>query len=504
LPIFLYLIIVINTPEMNTKRFFLSGHIFAVVLLIFVQCSSPKELVTNRPPNIIYILADDMGYGDLGCYGQGTLKTPNIDKLAKEGMKFTQHYAGATVCAPSRSSLLTGKHTGHCSVRGNMPEGQLTKDEEITIPEALKEAGYKSAIIGKWGIGHPPLPDDPLRNGFDHAYGYINMWHAHNFYPEFLFRDGEKVMLEGNETDWSFDYAEDMPEGAGIAKEKTTYVLTEFENDAINFIEQNKENPFFLFLALNMPHANNEAGYFTGNGMEVPTYGEFTGRDWPDPEKGFASMIKLIDNSVGLIQAKINELGLDDTTIIIFASDNGPHQEGGHDGEFFDSNGMLRGFKRDLYEGGVRIPMIVRWPGTVKENASSDHISAFWDVLPTFCDIAGVETPTGIDGISFLPELTGEGIQDKHDYLYWEFYELGGRQAIRQGDWKYVKLNVRDNSKDIITELYNLQNDPGEINNVIDQYPDIAEKMELLLIEAHTPSPFMSLFNSEAAAETRF
>ncbi|MEM6631622.1 MAG: arylsulfatase [Bacteroidota bacterium] len=469
------------------------------------QTEQPHSNESDDPPNIIYILADDMGYGDLSSYGQKVLSTPNIDRLATEGIKFTQHYAGATVCAPSRASLLTGKQPGRSSVRGNKPDGQLLSDDEVTLPEALKPQGYASAIIGKWGVGHPPPPDDPLRNGFDHAYGYINMWHAHNFYPEFLYRNGEKVTLPGNNTDRSHPYPANMPEGTGVAQEKGTYVLYEFEKDALDFIEEKKDQPFFLYLALNMPHANNEAGYYLKDGMEVPGYGQFEDKEWPNPEKGFARMIEMIDETVGKVMAKVAELGLDDNTLIVFASDNGPHEEGGHKADFFNSNGELRGTKRDLYEGGIRVPMIARWPGKIPGGTSSNHMCAFWDVLPTFCDIAGTETPEGIDGISFLPSLLGDNDEQKvHDYLYWEFYELGGRQAVREGDWKYVKLNVRDPESPLVKELYNLKSDLGETQNVMDQHPEIVEKLEGRMQEAHQPHPLIKLFSSESNAETKF
>ncbi len=484
------------------------------------QVKNPQDASrSTAPPNIIYILADDMGYGDLGCYGQQTLHTPHIDRLAAQGMKFTQHYAGATVCAPSRASLLTGKQPGNSPVRGNQPAGQLILNDEITIPEALKTKGYRSAIIGKWGVGHPPTPTDPLRNGFDEYYGYINMWHAHNFYPEFLYKNAEKVALEGNLTDWSHNYAkhhpDGMPEGTGVAKEKKTYVLEEFENETIDFLERNQANPFFLYLALNMPHANNEAGYYLKDGMEVPmmekdgeripNYGKFVNKDWPQPEKGFAKMIELIDNTVGQIEAKLEELGIAENTVVIFASDNGPHQEGHHKVDFFDSNGPLRGAKRDLYEGGIRVPMIVKWPGRIKAGSITDHPSAFMDLLPTFCDMAGVQVPTGTDGISFLPTLLDNSIQqEKHPYLYWEFYELGGRQAVREGKWKYIKLNVRDQSKPLVKELYDLEADLAESNNLIEQYPEVVERMEKHLQEAHIEHPLISLFSMQANAETAF
>ena len=493
---------------MNTSAFDIKKLLPISCILLTLSCKSEPGKTAEKqdptpPPNIIYVLADDMGYGDLSCYGQKELQTPSIDKLAKEGMRFTQHYAGATVCAPSRASLLTGKQPGRTSVRGNKPDGQLLSEAEITLPEALKPQGYASAIIGKWGVGHPPPPDDPLRNGFDHAYGYINMWHAHNFYPEFLYKNGKKVQLEGNVTDKRYDYAADMPEGTGVAKDKGTYVLYEFEQDALQFIEDKKDQPFFLYLALNMPHANNEAGYFTGDGMEVPDYGEFADKDWPNPEKGFARMMQLVDESVGKVMQKLEELGLDDNTLVIFASDNGPHEEGGHKADFFDSNGAFRGTKRDLYEGGIRIPMIAWWPAHIQAGSTTDHPSAFWDVLPTFCEVAGTEIPAGIDGISFLPTLTGKGNQQKHDYLYWEFYELGGRQAILEGDWKYIKQNVRDPNKAVIQELYNLSTDPSETQNILDQHPEVVTRLEAYMMEAHHPHPLIKLFPAETEKTLR-
>ncbi|MEO0339436.1 MAG: arylsulfatase [Bacteroidota bacterium] len=482
------------------------------------QADKPTQ-VQKRAPNIIYIVADDLGYGDLGCYGQKQLKTPHIDQLAATGMRFVQHYAGATVCAPSRASLLTGKQPGNSSVRGNQPAGQLLKDEEITIPEALKAAGYTSACIGKWGVGHPPTPTDPLRNGFDEYYGYINMWHAHNFYPEFLYKNAEKVALAGNVTDRSLPYERQhpngMPEGTGVAKEKGTYVLSEFEATAFNFIEKEKDNPFFLYLALNMPHANNEAGYYLKDGMEVPMkrvdgkqipdYGQYDKEDWPNPEKGFARMIQLIDETVGKINAKVEELGIADNTIIIFTSDNGPHAEGYHKVDFFDSNGPLRGAKRDLYEGGIRVPLIIKWPNKVKAGSSSDLQCTFWDMLPTFCSIAEVPIPEGVDGISFLPTLLGNDQQQKiHEALYWEFYELGGRQAVRAEDWKYIKLNVRDPKRPIVAELYNLSTDLGEKENIIADHPEVVKRLEEAMKRAHIPHEKLSLFSLDINAETAF
>ncbi|MCC4211256.1 arylsulfatase [Leeuwenhoekiella parthenopeia] len=466
---------------------------------------NPKEEVNELPPNIVLIYVDDLGFGDLSSYGQKELKTPNIDKLAEEGMLFTQHYAGSTVCAPSRAALMTGKHTGHTSVRGNSPEGQLLENQETTIAELLKEKGYTSGIIGKWGIGNHPEPDDPSRNGFDHSYGYVNMWHAHNFYPEFLYRNGKKEMLKGNELDESYPYPDDMKEGTGVAKIKETYVLDKFQEDALSFIDKNQKNPFFLYYAINMPHANNEAGYYTGNGMEVPNYGSYKDKDWPEPEKGFAQMIHLIDQKVGEVEAKLKELGLSNNTIVVFASDNGPHNEGGHSVDFFDSNSIYRGAKRDLYEGGIRVPLIVKWPQKIKAGSTTNMPVATWDFLPTFADLTGIPEPVNIDGISFAPLLLGDTKnQQKHEYLYWEFYELGGRQAIRVGDYKLVKLNVRDPDTPVVSELYDIVSDPTESKNIKADFPDKVSELDSLMNVAHQEHRLLSLFSQEQDAETRF
>ncbi len=461
-------------------------------------------LFAGPKPNIIYIMADDLGWGDLSMNGQMAFDTPNIDRLAQEGISFTNHYTGATVCAPSRAAFMTGKHTGHCSVRGNAP-AQLLLDEEVTVAEIFKQAGYVTGAIGKWGIGHPPPPNDPERNGFDFFYGYINMWHAHNFYPEFLYRNGIKERLPGNQlADIKFENLDDTKEGAGVAEIKETYVHDLFDQEALQFIERHQDEPFFLYMAYNVPHTNNEAGYHSGDGMEVEDYGEFADKYWPNPEKGFAQMIRNLDNSVGMIIDKLKALGLDDNTLVIFSSDNGPHEEGGHIAEFFNSNGHLRGTKRDLYDGGIKTPLLARWPAKIQPGTESDHLSAFWDFLPTVCEITGVEVPEGIDGISLLPTLKGQlNKQKKHKYLYWEFYELGGRQAVVAGHFKAVKLNVRTaNPKP--TELYDLRLNPEERPDVADLYPEKVKELEAYIEEAHEPVSFMSLFESEVDAETRF
>lgn len=463
-----------------TKNFILSVLCIGSVLLQ-TACSTPqKKKEKQKKPNIIYILADDMGYGDLSCYGQQAFTTPNIDQLASDGIMFTRHYTGCTVCAPSRASLLTGKHTGHTSVRVNLDN--LVDDSEPTIASVLKDAGYKTAHIGKWGLGSPPPYNDPKKKGFDESYGYINMWHAHNYFPEFLIRDGAKEYIEGNVVG---DYLAmktwdgEMPEGVGVAVERAHYSPDLFEDDALRFIEECKDTSFFLYLASTIPHANNEAD----NGMEIPDYGKFAKMDWPEPEKGFAAMITRLDSTVGIIRAKLEKLELSENTLIIFASDNGPHIEGGHSVNFFDSNGSLRGHKRDLYEGGIRTPMIACWPGKIQPGSKTDHISAFWDVLPTFCDLVDSPLPDDTDGISFLPILLGnKEAQKEHEFLYWEFYEDNGKQAVVMGNYKGVLLNLREKP---VFELYDLSKDMSETHNIADEHPDIVEKMKIIMKESH-------------------
>ena len=447
----------------------------------------------EEPPNIVLILADDLGYGDLSCYGQQILKTPHIDQMASRGMRFLNHYTGSTVCAPSRASLLTGLHTGHVSVRGNY-EGQLLK-EKFTIATLLKDDGYKTGMIGKWGVGHPPPLDDPMKNGFDHAYGYINMWHAHNFYPEFLYLNGQVDSIPENRLarnpDGTRKWAEAKPEGTGVAEVRGQHTHELFENDALSFIRANQDKKFFLYLALNMPHANNE---HPTNGMEVPDYGSFTNNQWPEPEKGFAKMIQMIDQTVGKINQLLEELNLDDKTLLIFASDNGPHQEGFHQMEYFNSNSNLRGMKRDLFDGGIKTPLIVTWPGQIQPNSTTNHLSAFWDILPTLSEVAGVEVPGKIDGISFLPTLTGDSLgQERHQYLYWEFYEQGGRQAVVKDNYKAVKLNVRTGTPDPVV-LYDLSEDVSESKDLASDHPDLVKEMEALMMKSHRPIEEISLF----------
>jgi arylsulfatase A-like enzyme len=468
-------------------------------LVLLVAAAFPLAHASGEPaprPNVIYILADDAGYGDLGCYGQTTVPTPNLDRMAAEGIRFTQHYAGSTVCAPSRCVLLTGQHTGHCRVRGNSPG--LMQAEDVTVAELLRAVGYRTACIGKWGVGAPLPLDDPNQNGFDEFYGYVSMWHAHNFYPEFLIRNGAKEPL-GNEVQPRWKDSD----GRGIAIKKVDYVPELLTREALEFVERNRRRPFFLYYALNVPHANNEAtrADTPERGMEVPDFGPFQTKDWPGPEKGFAAIMRNIDRDVGRLLAKLKELGLDEKTLVMFTSDNGPHQEGGHQMEFFNSNGSLRGMKRDLYEGGVRVPMIARWPGKIAPGTTTDHLSAFQDVLPTLAELAGIEPPAGVDGISMVPTLLGRPSEQKqHEYLYWEFTEQGGKRALRQGPWKIVQLKVSSPAP-ADPELYQLDDDPAETRSVADQHPDVVKRLLQLMDRAHRRSKSYPLFAAERAQE---
>jgi len=447
------------------------------LLVIFVIASFAFNPATAQTkPNIIFIQADDLGYGDLSCYGQRKFKTPNIDRLAAEGLRFTQYYAGGTVCAPSRSALMTGQHTGHTRIRGNAR--YPLAPEDVTVAEVLKSApgapagGYKTALIGKWGLGEAGTTGIPNRQGFDYFFGYLNQRHAHNYYPTFLWRNEERVKLRNVVPD------EDQ-EGSGNSTNRVDYTHDLIAEESLRFIEGNRSGPFFLYLAFTIPHANNEA---KNKGMEVPDLGEFANKDWPDQEKAKAAMITRMDRDVGRLMALLKKLGIDDDTLVFFTSDNGPHREGGADPDFFDSNGPLRGIKRDMYEGGIRVPMIARWPKRIKAGAKSDQVWAHWDFLPTAAEIAGVKPPANIDGISMLNALLGRR-QRNHEFLYWEFHERGFSQAVRMGDWKAVR-----NSPDSPLELYDLKNDLGEQNDVAAKHPEVVKKIEEYLKTARTES----------------
>jgi len=440
----------------------------ALAFAVMPAFGQPPE----KKPNIIVILADDLGYGDLGCYGQEQIKTPRIDRMAREGMRFTAAYAGSTVCAPSRCSLMTGKHQGHAHVRGN--RRVPLPAEEVTVAEFFKESGYTTGLVGKWGLGEPDTTGIPNRQGFDSFYGYLNQGRAHNYYPEYLWRNQEKAML---------DNVVDQPQ---VATKRVDYSHDLFTEEAVKFIREQQGNPFFLYLAYTIPHANNERGRALGNGMEVPDYGLYADQDWPAPQKGHAAMITRMDNHVGLILDLLQELELARNTLVIFTSDNGPHKEGGADPEFFDSNGPLRGIKRDLYEGGIRVPGIAWWPGIIEPGSTSDLPWGFWDFFATTADLLEREPPEDIDGVSILPTLLGNpDEQEVREVLYWEFHGGGFKQAVRMGDWKAVRPDIEAK-----VELYYLPEDIGERNSVADERPELVARAKKHFDAMHTPSKY--------------
>ncbi len=452
--------------------------------------ANPVKKNTNPRPNVIFILADDLGYGDLSCYGQTKFKTPNIDQLAASGIRFTSHYAGCTVCAPSRSSLMTGLNTGHTYIRGNkdmLPEGEEPlPDTTYTVAKMFREAGYATGAFGKWGLGGPGTKGIPENQGFDEFFGFNSQVLAHNYYPEYLWHNSEKVYLKENKNGGKVQYAPD-----------------EIHRMALQFIDNHRYNPFFLYCPYTIPHAELMAPedslllHFKGVFPEVPFIGIDSGTNYrkgaygsqSQPRAVFAAMISRLDRYVGEIVAKLKESGLDKKTLIIFTSDNGPHLEGGADPGFFNSGGSLRGFKRSLYEGGIRIPYIASWPGRIPRRKVSNYPSAFWDFLPTAAELAGIQLTNSIDGISMVPELTGIGDQKKHDFLYWEFHEGGTKQAVRMGKWKGVRFGTEEP-----LELYDLSTDIHEDLNIASKHPDIVAKIADFLKHARSES---GIWNTE-------
>jgi len=457
-------------------------------LLLFISSTLGLHIALSaqkiQKPNIILILADDLGYGDLGCYGQQKINTPHIDQLASQGMRFTQHYSGTTVSAPSRCSLLTGLHTGHCEIRGNAtasPEGQYPlSDSAVTLAKVLKLAGYSTGCFGKWGLGFIENTGNPLKHGFDNFYGYYCQSLAHRYYPKYLWNNDKKIMLN-NQGSMLRDYAPDL-----------------IHQQALRFIHQNQDTSFFLFLPYILPHAElivPDDSLFRNNKNKFLPEKNFIGNDYgPDinpsgyssqlySHAAFAAMIQRLDNYVGEIISLLEMLNIDSNTIILFSSDNGPHLEAGADPEYFNSNGGLRGFKRDLYEGGIRVPLIVSWPGNILPGTVNNHICSSWDFLPTFCDFANISTPEKTDGISFLNSLLGKENR-QHNHLYWEFHEQGGKQAVRLNQWKGIKLQMANNPEAPI-ELYNIESDSAETINLANQFPDIVERINQIMINEH-------------------
>jgi len=451
-----------------------------VVLAGLAACASEPQPEAPPPPtNIVMIIADDLGYGDLGSYGQKNIQTPNLDRLASEGLRLTDFYAGSTVCAPSRATLMTGLHTGHVAIRGN--SRQPLPDDSTTIAEVLQQAGYRTGMVGKWGLGEVGTEGEPNKQGFDHFFGYLNQRHAHNYYTQFLFRNGERVPLDNPPAEPPSE------DGSGYVAEGRTYSHNLIADEGLRFLEESAGGPFFLAATFTLPHANNEG---RERGMEVPELGVYADKDWPDPVKGHAAMVSLLDADVGRMLAKLDELGISENTLVFFSSDNGPHREGGYDPDFNDSNGPLRGIKRDLYEGGVRVPTLVRWPGHTKAGTTSDQVGAFWDLPPTFAQIAGTSMQDGIDGRSLVPVFEG-GENEAERTLYWEFHEgEASKQAVRRGKWKAVRLHPKGE-----IELYDLSQDIGEENDVAAEHPDAVEELRQVIETARSENENWPLRN---------
>ena len=434
-----------------------------------------------KKPNIIYILADDLGYGELGCYGQKKIRTPNLDRMAAQGLRFTQHYAGNAVCAPSRCVLMTGLHSGHAQIRNNRetkPDGQQPiAANTVTLARLLQRAGYATGMIGKWGLGMHDSTGDPHKQGFDHFFGYYCQRHAHNHYPTFLWRNAKKVPLEGNP--------------GGATGKQHSHDL--FEKEALEFIRKNKDGPFFLYLPFTIPHValqvpDDSLAEYKGKWDDPPYLGKKGYQPHEHPRACYAAMVTRMDRTMGHILDLLRELNLDDDTIVIFSSDNGPTHDGvgGSDSIFFFSAGVLRGFKGSLFEGGVRVPMIVRWPGRCPAGRTTDLISGFQDVLPTLCELAGAKTPPGLDGISMAPTILGKGEQKKHDFLYWEFPGYGGQQAVRLGDWKGIRQNMHKGN--LRLQLFDLSKDISESKDVAAQHPEVVQRILAIMRAQHAPS----------------
>ncbi len=452
--------------------------------ILFLILLSALAIAETKRPNLIWIMADDLGYGELGCYGQKIIQTPHIDRMAAEGMRFTQFYAGATVCAPSRSVLMTGQHHGRTRVRGNSgrdnPEAQALRDGDITVASVLKKAGYTNALSGKWGLGDVAGAETglPRRHGFDSFFGYLNQRHAHNHFPDFLWRNETREEIPN-------EVVPVGPDGAGYATKQVAFADELFADESIRFVRENKDKPFFLYWSMVIPHANNERTRELGDGANVPDYGPYADKDWPDPDKGHAAMITLMDGYVGRMLDELKKLGIDDNTLVIFTSDNGPHNESRHNLERFDPSGPFSGIKRSLTDGGIRVPCIARWPGKVEAGSTTGHVAYFGDLMATAADLAGTETPPDRDSISFLPTLLGEGDQKEHEFLYWEFHEGGFKQAaLYQGRWKGIR-----SKRDAELVLFDLDNDPAEATDLAAKHPELVDKIETYLSSARSENP---------------
>lgn len=474
-----------------------------MAMVLAIGWALPAPGSQDRPPNVVLIVADDLGYAELGCFGQKLIRTPVLDRLASEGMRLTAFYSGSPVCAPSRCTLMTGKHTGHSYIRNNgNPPGRVRDDErglfpgqnpipdeEVTLGELFQRRGYATGAIGKWGLGFEGSTGDPNRQGFDLFFGYICQAHAHNHYPRFLWKDGAQVPLPGN----------DRGQVGAIHAQET------FSEEALRFVREHRDGPFFLYLPFTIPHVSIQApeewiARYRGTLGDDPEWINEDPRGYtshPTPHAGYAAMVSYLDHEIGRILDEIDSLGLTDDTIVFFSSDNGPThgRVGGADSPFFDSAGPFRGLKGEVYEGGLRVPTIARWPGRIPEGTASDEVGYFPDVMPTLLDLAGSPdlVPDEVDGLSLAPTLLGRPEeQERHEYLYWEFPGYGGQQAVRLGDWKGVRTDLI-RRKDLSIELYNLASDPAELHDVSGEHPGVLARIEAIMAEAREPSPLFPI-----------
>ena len=423
-----------------------------------------EALHAAAKPNIMFIMADDLGYGDLGCYGQEQIHTPQIDRLARDGIRFTQAYAGSSVCAPTRAILMTGLHCGHAAVRDNIPHyDSYLQDEDVTLAERLKQAGYRTGGVGKWSLGDAGTVGRATRQGFDMWLGYLNQDHAHYYYTEYL-DDGEgRVELSGN-TESKKHYSHDL--------------LTQ---RALEFIRASKDESFFFYGAYTLPHFAARSEDPTR--LPIPSDAPYSEKEWSQTAKNYAAMVTMLDRDVGKIVALVDRLGLREKTLIVFTSDNGPW---GLLPKTFRSAGPLRGVKRDLYEGGIRVPFVARWPGQIPAGRTSREVIAFWDILPTLVELAGASAPARTDGISIVSALKGGKLAKPHTYLYWDYGHCRSRydQAVRLGNWKGIRLGLGN-----AVELYDLAQDIGETHNVAAEQTKIVRQIEQIMATAATPSP---------------
>ena len=447
---------------------------------------SLSPLSAAERPNLIWIMADDLGYGELGSYGQRIIQTPNLDRMAREGLHFTQFYAGATVCAPSRSVLMTGLHHGRTRVRGNAAADNLAaqalKPDDLTVARVLQSAGYKTALIGKWGLGDVGAAESglPRRHGFDYFFGYLNQRHAHNHFPDALWLNEERLALPNVVTPVGVD-------GAGYATRAVQFADDLFADEALKFVANHQDQPFFLYWSLVTPHANNERTRELKNGAHVPDYGPYAKEDWPAQDKGHAAMITRLDSYVGRLLEQLRQLGMEKKTLVIFTSDNGPHDEANHNYARFQPSGPFSGLKRSLTDGGIRVPCIAWWPGRVKAGSETAHVAYFGDWMATAAELAGANAPVNTDSISFVPALEGNSTaQKQHEFLYWEFHEGGFKQAaLFQGRWK----GIRSGAPDAPVQLFDLQGDVAERNDVATKHRDVAKRIGDYLQAARTPLP---------------